>query len=34
MRKNTRTIKNYLLNTGKWQICNFNHRHPGVKRQV
>ena len=30
MRKRTRTILNYLLNTGRWQIRNFTHGYPGV----
>ena len=29
MRKRTRAILNYLLNTGRWQIRNFTHRYPG-----
>ena len=30
MWKRTRTILNYLLNTGNWQIINFTRRYPGV----
>ena len=32
MRKRTRTILNYLLNTGRWQIRNFTHGYPGVQK--
>ena len=30
MRKRTRTILNYLLNTGSWEIGNFTHKYSGV----
>ena len=30
MLKRTRTILNYLLNTGNWQIINFTHGYPGA----
>ena len=30
MREKTRTILNYLLNTGNWQIRNFTHGYPGA----
>ena len=28
MWERTRTILNYLLNTGNWQVINFPHRYP------
>ena len=30
MWKRKRTILNYLLNTGNWQIINFTHKYPGA----